>query len=299
MNGDQADRVGQDGGALPRVALPAGYNYVGVFLTFDCTLRCGYCLNRFGRLTRKGRTLNANEWAKGLSRLVTRPDLPVTLQGGEPTMHPDFHAIVSGIRPVLPVDLLTNLELDVGRFMNEIPPGRMKREAPYASIRVSYHPETMTVEPLAEKVLTLLSGGYSVGIWGVLHPGSAEAVLRAQAYCLERGIDFRTKEFLGMHEDTLHGHYAFPGACEGHFRKRVRCRTTELLIGPGGDVFRCHADLYEGREPVGHILDASFRIDDRFRSCDHFGHCNPCDVKTKTDRFQRDGHTSVTIESGE
>jgi hypothetical protein len=135
-----------------------------------------------------------------------------------------------------------------------------------------------------------------VGVWGVLHPGCEDAVLAAQEYCLARGIDFRTKEFLGVHEGRLHGSYSWPGACEGGSPKRVRCRTTELLIGPGGDVFRCHADLYEGREPVGHILDPAFRIDDRFRACGHFGHCNPCDVKTKTDRFQQGGHTSVRIE---
>lgn len=296
MNDEQTARSGDARVVLPRVGLPDSCNYVGVFLTFDCTLGCGYCINRFGRLSRKGRKLNAHEWARGLNRLVTRPDLPVTLQGGEPTMHPDFHAIVSGIIPALPVDLLTNLEFDVGRFKKEIPPDRMKREAPYASIRVSFHPDKMDVKPLAGKVLALMSGGYSVGVWGVLHPGCEEAVLQAQAYCQARGIDFRTKEFLGVHEGRLHGRYSWPGACEGRFQRRVRCRTTELLIGPGGDVFRCHADLYEGRDPVGHILDPSFRIEDRFRACDHFGHCNPCDVKTKTDRFQRDGHTSVSIE---
>jgi len=66
----------------------------------------------------------------------------------------------------------------------------------------------------------------------------------------------------------------------------VRCRTTELLIDPGGDVFRCHRDLYSGETPIGNILDPEFYIDEGFRECDSYGFCNPCDVKLKTNRFQ-------------
>ena len=32
------------------------------------------------------------------------------------------------------------------------------------------------------------------------------------------------------------------------------------------------------------------------RPCDVYGHCNPCDIKVKTNRFQEFGHTSVQIE---
>jgi len=280
---------------FPPVVLPGRHNYIGVFLTLDCTLRCSYCINRFGGLRPATRMLTGAEWVHGLNRIVSRPDLPITLQGGEPTLHPDFYGIVRGIRPDLTIDVLTNLEFDPDRFMSQIPPGRLRREAPYASIRVSYHPERMRIEPLARTVLALQNAGYSIGIWGVLHPRWETAIRDAQEYCRARGMDFRTKEFLGEHEGALHGRFTYPDACDRRGRTRVRCRTTELLIGPDGGVYRCHADLYEGREAVGHILDPDLFLDAGFRPCGNYGHCNPCDVKLKTDRFQTFGHTSVEI----
>jgi hypothetical protein len=153
----------------------------------------------------------------------------------------------------------------------------------------------MRLELLVKKVLRLQSAGYSIGIWGVLHPEQEGAVLRAQELCRAQGIDFRTKEFLGEHSGSLHGSFNYPGACERKGSKTVRCRTSELLIGPGGEVYRCHNDLYEGRAAIGHILDPEFIIDDSYRTCEMFGQCNPCDVKLKTDRFQQFGHTSVEI----
>lgn len=280
---------------LPPIVVPAGFNYIGVFLTFACNLRCSYCINRFGDLKPTRRMMTGDEWARGLNRLVARPDLPVTLQGGEPTLHPDFYSIIAGIRPELNIDLLTNLESDIDRFMRQISPERLKRDAPYASIRVSFHPETMAIEALATKVLKLMDAGCSIGIWGVEHPLFESAIAKAREYCTNLGIDFRAKDFLGEYGGELHGQYKYAGACDRKERKTVECRTTELLIGPSGHVYRCHSDLYEEREPVGHILDPAFVIDTGFRLCQNFGHCNPCDVKVKTNRFQQFGHTSVEI----
>jgi hypothetical protein len=277
------------------ITLPENYNYIGVFLTLQCNLRCSYCINHFGDLTVDRRLLSGREWVQGLNRIVALHGLPITLQGGEPTLHPDFHAIINGVRPDLNFDLLTNLETDLDLFIRQIHPGRMLRDAPYASIRVSYHPELMAIEALADKVRRLLDAGYSIGIWGLLHPLWKADILRAQDYCRELGIDFRTKEFLGEFQGVMYGEYTYPEAVDRQERRNVECRTSELLIGPCGDLFRCHADLYEGRASIGHILDPAFVMDPGFRACSSFGFCNPCDVKLKTNRFQTHGHTSVEI----
>jgi MoaA/NifB/PqqE/SkfB family radical SAM enzyme len=280
---------------LAPLTLPQRYNYIGVFLTLECNLHCSYCINRFGELAVNRRLLTGAEWLVGLNRLVAAADLPVTLQGGEPTQHPDFFSVVKGIKPELNIDLLTNLEFDPERFMAEIPPERMKREAPYASIRVSYHPEVMQIESLAARVLNLQDAGYSVGIWGVLHPQQEREILAAREYCRTLGIDFRTKEFLGEHAGTMHGLLSYADACDQAQPGRVRCRTSELIIGPDGSIYRCHSDLYAGRPAIGSILDPDLVVDGQFRSCDCYGYCNPCDVKLKTNRFQTFGHTSVEI----
>lgn len=281
---------------ITAIAIPASFNYIGVFLTLNCNLRCSYCINRFGTLANPGRMLTAHEWVAGLNRIQSRSDLPVTLQGGEPSLHPEFYQIVNGIRPELPIDLLTNLQFDIDTFMGQIPASRIKRDAPYASIRVSYHPETMDLAAIMAKVVKMLARGYSVGIWSVDHPASGEKIRQARLACAAAGIDFRTKEFLGHYQGRTYGTYRYDNAVEQSANSQVRCRTTELLIDPAGNIHRCHSDLYAGRPPIGHLLDAAFCLDERFRPCDHFGDCNPCDVKTKTNRFQEYGHTSVEIE---
>lgn len=281
---------------LPELRLPERYNYVAAFLTFGCSLRCSYCINWFNQARRAGRLMSGADWVRGLNRLVSRQDLPVTLQGGEPSLHPDFHEIINGLRTDLNIDVLTNLQFDIDEFMARVPAERLRRDAPYASIRVSYHPEVMDLGRTKADVLKLLAAGYSVGIWVVRHPGQIEQIERARDECIAAGIDFRFKEFLGFHDDRLYGEYKYPEAVGGQaLGREVRCRTSELIVGPSGDVYRCHGDLYEDRRPIGHILDGGFQIEDIFRSCDTFGRCNPCDIKVKTNRFQQFGHTSVDI----
>ncbi len=278
------------------IAIPDSYNYIAVFLTLACNLKCSYCINRFATAGFVKKRLTGAEWVNALNRIGSRDDLPLSIQGGEPSLHKDFIYILNNIKPELNIDILTNLQFDIDGFMSQVSPERIKRKSPYASIRVSYHPQVMELEPLVRKVLKMRDAGYSIGIWGVMHPSQAEEVLRAEDYCRALGIDFRQKEFLGEYNGRLYGTFRYPGACDLKFEKTVMCRTTELIVGSDGSVYRCHSDLYEGRPPVGSITDPGFQIEDAFRVCRHYGRCNPCDIKVKTNRFQEYGHTSVEIQ---
>lgn len=278
------------------IVIPESYNYIAVFLTFSCNLRCSFCINDFETEARnkKRPALSGEDWVRGLNRIVSRPDLPVTLQGGEPTLHKNFADIVNSINLRLNIDVLTNLR-DEKIFIDNIDPRRLKRDAPYASIRVSYHPEQMNLDDLVTKVLRMQNAGFSIGIWGVMHPNQKKKIKAAQKICKDKGIDFRTKEFLGEHDSKLYGQYRYAEAVSKIVRKSVFCKTSELIIGPTGHIHRCTADVYENRENIGHILDPAFQIEDNFRPCGWFGHCNPCDIKIKTNRFQKFGHSSVEI----
>lgn len=280
---------------LQPIVIPERYNYIAAFLTLGCNLRCSFCINRFGDAGARYGIVAGEKWIEGLNRIESRPDLPITLQGGEPSLHPDFHNIILGIKPELNVDILTNLQFDVDRFMEEIPPHRVKRDAPYASIRVSYHPETMRLEEIKPKILRLLEHGYSVGVWAVQHPRQVAEIERARDECVADGIDFRLKEFLGMHGVEVYGSYRYDGALSRKPQPPVECRTSELIIGPTGAIYRCHGDLYDGRPSIGDLCEPGLEVRDAFRPCNAFGFCNPCDVKIKTDRFQEFGHTSVDI----
>lgn len=278
------------------------HNYVAFFLTLRCNLRCPWCINLHDGASRAAmgkRAMDADAWIQAANRLELRPDLPLTLQGGEPTLHPGFYRLVNEAKPEIKCDLLTNLSFDVEEFIANVPRERFLREAPYAPIRVSYHPGQNDIEELLAKYFRLVEAGFRVGLYGILHPDpEARAHIEStMEHCLGLGVDFRTKEYLGEWNGALHGHYLYPGAVMGGARRSCRCRTGELLVDPAGGVFKCHSDLFAGRDPYAHILDADLNEAsiDEFRDCAHYGECNPCDVKVKTNRFQQFGHTSVEI----
>lgn len=285
---------------LSPLALPASHNYVAAFLTLACNLRCSYCINlheepSLGRRRILTRLLDAEQWIRALDRIPTRADRPITLQGGEPTVHKGFYDVVAGVRSGTKFDLLTNMQFDSEEFVRRVPLDRFQREAPYAPIRVSYHPGQNHLPELVQKAQHLQEHGFRVGIYGVLHPQHRDEILRHQEAALRQGIDFRVKEFLGIESGEVFGTYRYPEAITRQASRHCLCRTTELLISPAGYVYRCHSDLYEARPPVGHLLDPDFQVREAFLPCLEFGHCNPCDVKVKTDRHQQFGHTSVEI----
>lgn len=282
--------------SLNTIYLPERYNYIGCFLTLDCNLKCDYCINFYGGGNQAKRpVISGRKWIEGLNRLACPDNLPITFQGGEPSLQPDFIRILNNIKPELNIDVLTNLCFDVKEFIDNVNPLRLRRNAPYPSIRVSYHPPYMDLGKLIKKVLKLQRATFSVGIFSLLHPQFKQEVLEAQKQCADAGIDFRTKEFLGDFNGQKYGNYLYPEAVGSPEGRRCLCRTSEFLIGPDGSIFRCHHDLYKNFSPIGNLLDPDLKIKDVFRECNHFGNCNPCDLKIKTNRFQIYGHTSVEI----
>lgn len=276
------------------IRLPEDYNYIAVFLTFACPYRCSYCINRFGEAHCRRKTISGKDWVRVLGRIEIG-DVPITLSGGEPSSHPDFIYIINHLPRHLNIDILTNLSFDLDEFIKEVDPNRLRRGAPYTSIRASYHPEVMDLRETMDKTIKLMKAGFSIGLYGVLHPVQKEHILEAQKRCQDLGIDFRVKPFLGYCQGRLYGQYRYEGACSKKFRKKVLCRISELIIGTEASVYRCHHDLYEGKEPVGNVIEEDFEIEDEFRECDDFGFCNPCDVKVKNNRFQQFGHTSTEM----
>jgi organic radical activating enzyme len=285
------------------IKLQEHHNYVAFFLTLACNLNCSYCINlhnggsRYKQAKRKQFTYK--DWIEAANRLKLRDDLPLTLQGGEPTLLDGFDIFTQEVKPEIKMDLLTNMMFDVDWFIKNVSIERFNRKAPYAPIRVSYHPGQNKIEDLIYKTKKMEDAGFRVGIFGILHPDEdiRSHILEVQEKALKEGIDFRTKEFLGEHDGKLYGTFKYPNSVASDTLKYCKCRTTELLVDPNGYVFKCHSDLYSGRDPYANILDQDFSADmiDEFRECFVYGDCNPCDVKVKTNRFQEDGHTSVEI----
>lgn len=282
---------------LNEIEVPDHYNYVGVFLTLSCNLKCSYCINHISGFHNKRTHLSTQDWIQSLNRLRLRSDLPLTLQGGEPSVHPGFFEIIKGLKPELKIDILTNLQFSPHDLIRNVSPDRLDRASPYPSIRVSYHPETMQLSDTLEKATILIKEGYSLGVYSVDHPDYKEEIQKAQDMSLELGIPFKRKELLGEFNGKVYGSYLYEGAVASKTLKNCECKTSELLISPEGNVFRCHHDLYNSKGPVGSMTDTHYQIEDIFRPCAYFGNCNPCDIKVKNNRFENFGHTSVEIKN--
>jgi sulfatase maturation enzyme AslB (radical SAM superfamily) len=278
------------------------HNYVAFFLSLGCNLKCEYCINLHNSGSRykqsKRKEFTYKDWIKAANKLELRDDLPLSLQGGEPTLLDGFNTFTREVKPEIKMDLLTNMMFDVDKFIKEVPVDRFTRDAPYASIRVSYHPGQNDIDDLIYKTKKMEDAGFRVGLFGIEMPDQKlnKHIFEVRDKCLDLGIDFRTKEFLGEFEGKLYGTFKYENSVQGAL-KNCQCKTTELLVDPNGYVFKCHSDLYSGRDPYANILDDTFSSDmiDIYRNCDFYGDCNPCDVKVKTNRFQQHGHTSVDI----
>jgi MoaA/NifB/PqqE/SkfB family radical SAM enzyme len=299
---------------MEKLRLPEDYKYISAFLTFRCNLNCSFCLNAFDKtFDRKRDEISGEKWILGLNRIVSRPDVPVTFSGGEPTLHRDFFYILNNLKPELSVDLLTNLqwsENTLGIFLKTIDPKRLSRGSKYPSIRVSYHPEQMKDgEKLVKNAKRLQDAGFSIGIYGVQYPSSEqlESLTRMQFRCRDLGLDFRIKDFTGIYSgkdnqgkefSITYGNYSkYPGSAFQTNTRDCLCKTSELLIGPNGNVYKCHRDVFAEEFSIGNLCDEDFKIESNFRKCSKYGQCHPCDVKVKTDFQQKLGHTSVEIKN--
>lgn len=275
------------------VHIPSSFNYIGAFLTFRCPFRCSYCINRHDGHAPSHRETDGHSWIDFFERLDS--ELPVTLQGGEPGMHADFISIVEKVSRCRHVDILTNLCFNLNRFVDMVNPAQLNRDAPYAPIRVSYHPEQFSLMMILDRVTFLINAGFRVGLYGVMHPHNVTAMEHARMICADMGVDFRTKPFLGWHDGKLMGEFAYPDACTGKSTSACECSASELLIAPDGGIYPCHHHLYHGVNSSGSIHDSAINLDDKFHACHYYGQCNPCDVKVKNNRFQQFGHVSMRI----
>ncbi len=285
---------------MQKVVIPNSYDYIGVYLTNKCHLSCDYCITahhnaRFRYEERK--CLSAEQWVESLNRFVLPKDVAVTLQGGEPFLYPGIWEILEGLKRK--IDILTALPpfLSKGHFVKLKTLDWNRREAPYPTIRVSYHKGQHDYRELVRRIAELQTV-LSIGLYCLEHPSYKEEFAEVKQFAKGFGVEVRKKEFLGYCDGKLYGTFRYKDACTGKKKGiRVMCRNTVVPVAPDGDIYRCHSDLYLERKSseLGNILDDDLVIEDKYYDCDNYGTCSECDVKIKTNRYQIYGYTSVDI----
>jgi sulfatase maturation enzyme AslB (radical SAM superfamily) len=288
--------------SLNRIVVPADYDYVGIYLTDECFLRCPYCItNHHGSnfIGRKSMNyLSPKEWIRALNRLALPENVPITLQGGEPFLYKGIWEILDNITHK--VDIMTALPsfLEKESFLKLKSLEWNKRESPYPTIRVSFHKGQNDFKELVDRIAEL-DDLLSIGLYYLSHPAISEAEINAmKGYAKEKGVEFRFKEFLGVHNGKMHGTIKYPGSADGEIQGiKVHCRNTVVPVAPDGEIYLCHSDLYFNRRnrSLGNILDSTFVFPVEHLPCLNFGLCSECDVKIKTNHYQEYGYTSVNI----
>ena len=177
---------------MEKVCLTESHRGISAFLTFRCNLSCSYCVNKTNNkdFQRKGfREISGEEWVTALNRLESRKGVPVTFLGGEPFLHKNFIYIINNLKSELEIDILSNLwmgEEKLNEFIKNVSPERINRDAPYPSIRTSYHPEQMgDGERLIKNAKLLQDAGFNVGIESTMYPSPKhlEALERIAIKC--------------------------------------------------------------------------------------------------------------------
>lgn len=273
---------------MDKLVVPEYYDYIGVFLTNKCFLNCHYCITEHGESgfkERRYQEMSTQEWIEGLNRLQT--NLPITLQGGEPFLHHATWDILKLCRHK--IDILTALPYDVKpKDFERINLDWNKRDAPYPTIRVSYHKGQHDFYTLVDRVAEL-SKIVSIGIY-YLEPLYDEQL----RYAEKAKIILKPKDYLSPH--GTESFIRYPEAIDFKIHDVVSCRNTVVPIDPDGFIYRCHSDLYHGRieKVFGHISTLEC-IPQSFLECHDFGTCSKCDVKIKNNHNQEYGYTSAEI----
>lgn len=281
--------------------LPKSINYAEAYLTLNCNFDCDYCINDNDGVERDREELSPTTWANSLNR-IDFGDVPLTLGGGEPTQYKGFYDLIDKLDPSIKLNLLTNLQFNVDKFIDKVDPKRfsttedLNETSPfYHSIRVSYHANQTNEDKLIDNATKIQDAGFDIGIFGIAYPPSAGDNMNIAYKCSQNNLFFFTKDFLGDFENKLYGHYKYPRGVD-KIAKDAMCKSKELLIAPDGHVYRCHSDLYNEVTPVEDIQNDSFHLSEDFRYCDNYGFCNPCDVRNKVNKVTKELECQVTIE---
>lgn len=271
-----------------------GNNYWATFLTFKCTGKCDYCIQHIcksefvtARSEYEKDLLSGEEWVEYLNRLQRWKNMRLGVIGGEPTLHPDFFYIINNLKGYY-VTVTTNLTSDnITKFGEEIGHRDNLR------INTSFHPKLISVDEFANKIHYLREQGFHVDQIAMVDTPSTNFGGYHQKF-LKRGIHITPQTFLGESEGEWypnpestaakdHGETGindrakYEAGFQCKQKEQVLCYSTRFLMAPDGGIYRCHYQLYSRRDTQGDVRERTFPIDQDYRLCNDFGHCNPCD----------------------
>ena len=118
----------------------------------------------------------------------------IRLDGGEPSIYPNFFEIVKELSKIHRLQMNTNLSFDVNRFCDITNPETIKVDA-------SLHCEYTKLEDFIEKLSFLKQKGYKLTVSYVGYPDFLENIPLAKKTIENMGISFFVHPYSGFYED--------------------------------------------------------------------------------------------------
>lgn len=253
------------------------------YLTARCNFACDYCIQKPAMIPGQPRRpwgryreLTGRQWVDSLNAFPVRPEHPLILTGGEPSLHKDFAFIASHLEGYA-LDLTSNLTFDIDALAREM----RVRGKRFATSFHTYHPRFITPERWLDQAERLRDSGVVerptfslVGLERFPHFRDEEHD-RNQRLLVEladrRGLTYQFNEFRGTHMGAPFDRNA---------RMVMDCTSAWVNIDPEGNVFNCQYHLTERRNTFGNITDIAacrpLPAMGQFFTCGDFGWCDPC-----------------------
>lgn len=250
--------------------------YFSAFLTQACNYNCPYCRQKFNLTTPQNpihekRDIpmypisSGKEWVRAINE-IEEPIPSFHIQGGEPSLHPDFFEILNGVKFRLTMD--TNLTFDAERFVREVKGS--------VSIYTTFHPTQAEVELFATNFHTLKSAGFKVYPSIIPDPYNPELVEGSFRALVNRGLPMSKSGYIGWVNGKLSPPYR-DDPYRNKDKTSVLCLCKEVLFAPDGTVYNCPAKLDRRCENTyGNIFKGEVDMPTDYILCQEYGFCNPC-----------------------
>lgn len=267
-----------------RFPLPTPEIHVWVaYLTARCNFACDYCIQKPAMIPGQRRKpwgkykeLTGRQWVDALNAFPVRPEHPLILTGGEPSLHKDFAFIASRLDGYQ-LDMTSNLTFDIDAFAKEM---RAHGKTFKTSFH-TYHPKFIAPEKWCDQAERLRDSGVveaptfsMVQLQRFPHFRDDEHdrnIKQLVEMADKRGLLYQFNEFRGTHMGQ---------AFNRDHRFQVDCTSAWVDIDPEGNVFNCHYHLTERKNAFGNITDVDnikpFPAMGEWFQCSDFGYCDPC-----------------------
>ncbi|MCB4791206.1 MAG: tetratricopeptide repeat protein [Elusimicrobia bacterium] len=267
-----------------------------VFITwgmhYECNYKCSYCYT-----PKPGQ----KDFKKDIKHIASYPGTEkiidawknvsmkygacrIRLDGGEPSVYPDFIRLVKELSNFHKLQINTNLSFNINKFIKEIDPKNVRIDA-------SIHPEFMNIEEFAANLNKLKERGFKViGVF-VGYPPYVDRVDSYKRKLDEIDVPFIIHPFSGSLNDkkypAAYTDYEFDkiygidkkSKIESDWRKdkddikeTVKETAKKCLMGftyariyPNGQAYRCCTD--DGLLSLGNLFDGSFNLLEEPENC--------------------------------